>query len=46
MKKENVNLITLFFVFLFIINAKLFEFVERSIVDVQHLKVLNNALEK
>ncbi len=28
------------------INAKLFKLVERSIVDVQHLRILNGALEK
>jgi len=41
-----VNLIILFFVLLLMINAKLFKLVERSIVNVQHLKILNNALEK
>jgi len=45
-KKENVNLIILFFVLLLIINAKLFKFVERSIVNVQHLRILSDTLEK
>jgi hypothetical protein len=45
-KEENVNLIISFFVLLFVVNAKLFKLVERSIVDVQHLEVLNNALKK
>jgi len=45
-REENVNLVILFFVFLLVINAKLFKLVERSIVDVQHLGVLDNALEK
>jgi hypothetical protein len=45
-REENVNLITSFFVLLFVVNAKLFKLVERSIVDVQHLRVLGDALEK
>ncbi len=45
-KEENVNLIISFFVLLFVVNAKLFKLVERSIVDVQHLRILSNALEK
>ncbi len=46
MKEENVNLIILFFVLLLIINAKLFKFVKRSIINMQYLRVLSNALEK
>jgi len=46
MREKNVNLIILFFVLLLVVNAKLFKLVERSIIDVQHLEVLNDALEK
>ncbi len=46
MKEENVNLIILFFVLLLIINAKLFKLVERSIVNMQDLRILSDALEK
>ncbi len=46
MKKENVNLIISFFVLLLMTNAKLFELVERSVVDVQHLGVLSDALKE
>jgi len=45
-KEENVNLIILFFVLLLIINAKLFKLVERSIVNMQDLRILSDALEK
>jgi len=45
-REENVNLIILFFVLLLVVNAKLFKFVEQFVVDVQHLGVLSNALEK
>ncbi len=46
MREENVNLITPFFVLLLVANAKLFKFVEQFVVDVQHLGVLGDALEK
>jgi len=45
-KEENVNLIILFFVLLFIINAKLFKLVERFVVNMQHLGILSDALKK
>ncbi len=45
-RKKNVNLVILFFVLLLIINAKLFKLVERFIVNVQHLRILDDALEK
>jgi hypothetical protein len=44
--EENVDLVTSFFVLLPMVNAKLFELVERSAVDVQHLGVLGDALEE
>ncbi len=46
MRKENVHLVAPSFIVLTRVDAKLLEFVERSIVDVQNSRILGNALKK
>jgi len=45
-RKENVHLVAPSFIVLTRVDAKLLEFVERSIVDVQNSRILGNALKK